>query len=164
MDEGFVYFIKAGTEFVKIGYSKEVKQRLNTIKSSNPQKVSLLGVIEGGVKKEREIQSQFRHFRIRGEWFDLSLELKKFIDDHAVNYSPPKRKGQHTKEREPAYQRIPITVYLTVDNAKYLKLLSEKTGISMSAIVNMAIEEYAKDERERQKTESYYFIESELTI
>lgn len=145
MNDGFVYFIKAGTEFVKIGYTKEVKGRLSSITVSSPLPISLIGVIEGGVKKEKEIQRKFKHFRVRGEWFDLSSELKEFIDTHVIEYKPPQRKGQHKKPktRTKYYEdagRSKMTVYLIPENLEYLKRLSLEIGISMSSLVNEMIE------------------------
>ncbi|MDP2645904.1 MAG: GIY-YIG nuclease family protein [Patescibacteria group bacterium] len=87
-----IYFVKAGGDFVKIGHTtNNIKERLASIQTGCPLKLVILKTIEGNVKKEREIHKQFYKYRIRGEWFDLTPEIKKFIRSSKRFRNPTKR-------------------------------------------------------------------------
>lgn len=78
--EGMVYFI--GTdEYVKIGVTTNVDQRLSQIHTSCPLPVELLKLEEGGYQREFELHTLFEEYNEKLEWFrnegDLNLYLKK---------------------------------------------------------------------------------------
>lgn len=73
-----VYFI-AQNNMVKIGYSKDVKKRIKSLKTASPYPLILLGYIEGDKQKERELHNQFIDYKQSGEWFKLS-------DDKILNF------------------------------------------------------------------------------
>lgn len=77
----FVYFIEAaGLGTVKIGWSrKHPVQRLYRLRVGSPVALELLGFMRGDRSMERRLHRRFRHQRARGEWFNLSDELRTFI-------------------------------------------------------------------------------------
>ena len=85
--DGIVYFISAGKEAIKIGYSQnDVSNRLKILQIGNHLELNLLGTVQGGVDKEWELHQLFLKYKIRGEWFKFNDEICKFIIgeiDHA---------------------------------------------------------------------------------
>lgn len=69
-----VYFIRAA-QFVKIGYSRNVAQRLDAIRSSTPHNAELLGDIRGDLNTEKAVHRIAKRYRHHREWFSLGAEL-----------------------------------------------------------------------------------------
>jgi hypothetical protein len=77
-----VYFIAARElDLVKIGYAYNPLNRFNHLRTSCPVALTLEGAIPGGRKKEREFHLRFAIARVRGEWFKLSPNLQREIDE-----------------------------------------------------------------------------------
>jgi len=56
--------------FCKIGFTElEIEQRLLILQTGNPQKLFLVGLIDGDEEKETDIHNMFVRFHKRGEWF-----------------------------------------------------------------------------------------------
>lgn len=73
-----IYFAQALTGGpIKIGYSEDVFKRLRTLRSSNPNYIILLGVMEGGRELEKQLHGTFR--RYNREWFHDTPQLREFI-------------------------------------------------------------------------------------
>lgn len=82
---GFVYFIRAGrTNAVKIGYASNVESRLRELQCANASPLHLLGFMPGTLEDEWAWHERFAHCRIRGEWFDLGLDLREAINGLAI--------------------------------------------------------------------------------
>jgi hypothetical protein len=67
-----VYVIEAnGSDYIKIGYAKTIKQRLSNIQNGCPYKLTIwLGIFTPRFKEiERYLHSKFNHCKVRGEWF-----------------------------------------------------------------------------------------------
>jgi hypothetical protein len=74
-----VYFITDG-QYVKIGFSGNVRGRLHDLQVASPRKLIIAGVVPYGTKSlEQELHQQFKHLRIRGEWFKIAPELTEYI-------------------------------------------------------------------------------------
>ncbi len=73
-----VYFVAAG-ERVKIGWSRNVVARISQLQTANPEPISLLGVMPGGLALERQLHRQFHDARLAGEWFEKTPELVAYI-------------------------------------------------------------------------------------
>lgn len=84
--KGAVYFLKMNkVDAVKIGYSNQsdVFGRVTEIKTYCPYGAELIGFISSydAFRLEKEIHERFKAFRLKGEWFDVSIEqCKKLID------------------------------------------------------------------------------------
>jgi len=82
LDDGYVYFIRCGDDGpIKIGYSKyeSAENRLTVAQVYNPFLLTLLSVIPGGRKKEKELHSGFSESNVLGEWFLQTPELLDVI-------------------------------------------------------------------------------------
>lgn len=73
---GFVYLLKTG-EFYKIGKTFNIKKRVSSIQTANPNKIELIAYKESGdaFSDEQEVHKLLKDYRVRGEWFKLPEEL-----------------------------------------------------------------------------------------
>jgi len=78
-DDGYVYFIRDG-EYMKIGYSTDVQQRMKSLITANPRDIELIAVFPGSTKTERELHSAFAYCRHRGEWFHIDPKMYDIIN------------------------------------------------------------------------------------
>lgn len=83
--------------FVKIGHAENIWRRLGETQTYSPDHIKVLSIIEGGESLERELHRRFERYRVRGEWFKLSPEIKKFTRGF-----PPPPFQQHTRYVPPA--------------------------------------------------------------
>lgn len=74
-----VYFIEA-QGFIKIGFTSNLPQRIQAIRSGIPYgETILLHDIPGDFDLEVDMHRKFSHLRERGEWFRKEPELLDFI-------------------------------------------------------------------------------------
>ena len=76
--ERYVYFIKSKNS-VKIGISNNPKQRLKSLQTANPNKLHIIGYVNGDICKEKKIQADLRKYSISGEWFKYCNKVKEYI-------------------------------------------------------------------------------------
>ena len=76
--ESKVYFI-GDDDHIKIGISESPNHRLSEMQIGNPSKLRIYCIIKGGAYLEKKLQDRFKKYKIRGEWFKLTGELKNFI-------------------------------------------------------------------------------------
>lgn len=75
-----IYFIFAPTaNRIKIGFSKHPEKRVNSIMTSSPFELELLGVINGTLEEEQALHQRFSHLRAHREWFEATPELRAYI-------------------------------------------------------------------------------------
>ena len=74
-----IYFVTCNG-FVKIGYSSNPEERLNTIQTGNPYEVFLEATLDGGAGTEKEIQHFFSQYHHNREWFELKGDLLEFLE------------------------------------------------------------------------------------
>lgn len=85
-EQSWVYFIgdsSAGT--IKIGYSKNLAQRLSQLQTATTNELQLLGSLVGGSRLERRLHEQFSSLRVRGEWFRPGPELIQYLREHCIS-------------------------------------------------------------------------------
>lgn len=78
-----VYFIR--DEFsgrVKIGFTKNLAERLGMIQGGCPGKITLIGVVRGGKAVEAALHLAFAEYRTRGEWFVFGVEMEEWLKVH----------------------------------------------------------------------------------
>lgn len=76
----FVYFIQnPKSKEIKIGLTKDIKRRLNDIKTYFPYGIELLHIIEGNKLFEMELHEKFKNYNISGEWFEPAEEILNYI-------------------------------------------------------------------------------------
>jgi len=81
-----IYFIQAGENGpIKIGQSNNVMERLSQLQTANPYELKLIWLYSGSDYTEIEIQNEFKHENIRGEWFHPSDKLFSFIHTEMGN-------------------------------------------------------------------------------
>jgi len=82
-----IYFIMSG-DLVKIGYSNDPKRRLAMLSTGCPTECRLIGVMPGDKAKESELHKRFASERVRGEWFNFTVEMNILLGEHAVHVPP----------------------------------------------------------------------------
>jgi N6-adenosine-specific RNA methylase IME4 len=81
--ESLIYFLyEKSSHRVKIGLTKNLNKRIDSLQTGNSSQLLLAGVILGEQPKEAEIHAKFDHLRVNGEWFSCSNELIKFINSN----------------------------------------------------------------------------------
>lgn len=75
---GVIYFVRSWN-FIKIGFSVDIKTRLLSLQTGSPYEIELLALMPGTPKDEADILGRFSPVRIRGEWFEPHPELMAFI-------------------------------------------------------------------------------------
>jgi hypothetical protein len=91
---GYIYFVQC-LGYVKIGITTNVKARFSSLRSSNPNELKILlvlnfNIIREAKSKEREFHTQFSSKRHRGEWFNLhvnDLAPVMFTYEQNINYT-----------------------------------------------------------------------------
>ena len=86
----FVYFVyNPSTGEVKIGQTKNVKARLQSLQTEEGVPLILLGVEEDVVPLEKRLHRKFKKFNTRGEWFKVEGALAKYLSQlSALNNTP----------------------------------------------------------------------------
>jgi len=73
------YIILDGVNnLVKIGESENPKERLKQFQTANPNKLELVGMTD---EPEGVVHNRFRGDRARGEWFEYSDEIRRFVQE-----------------------------------------------------------------------------------
>ena len=87
----YFYHLKESNK-VKIGYSKNIPQRIKTLNTAIHEEGNLIRVIEGyGYEAESWLHNYFKHLKVKGEWFTyspemLSIGLPKEISNPYLKY------------------------------------------------------------------------------
>ena len=74
----YIYFIQCG-EYVKIGYTTSVGERLKALRGMVPYPLKLLKVIEGMIAGERAVHKRLALYHHAYEWFRLEPDLLEAI-------------------------------------------------------------------------------------
>ncbi len=82
-----VYFAQR-EELIKIGYSRNVPDRMVALKSK------LIGAIPGDRAVEAKLHERFSHLRAHGEWFKAGEDLLAYIKHEAQNHKPDSETAQ----------------------------------------------------------------------
>jgi hypothetical protein len=76
----YIYFIQEPiTKSIKIGTTKNIKNRMSQLQTSIPFQLILLKFIKGDFIKEKELHDKFSQYRLSGEWFSENDELLDYI-------------------------------------------------------------------------------------
>lgn len=75
-----VYFVEAvGTGFVKVGRSKNIAERVATLRANNGALLRLLRWDKGGAREERALHGRYDYYRSHGEWFIVFPHLASHV-------------------------------------------------------------------------------------
>jgi len=81
---GSVYFIACDNRFVKIGFARNVVERLAELQTGCPFKLRIIGELPGvAPSMESVFHEVLSQLRFRGEWFELTDRLRLMI--HEIN-------------------------------------------------------------------------------
>ena len=78
----YIYFIKqdhGDRAYVKIGISRNPKERLKYLQTASPVELELMLCIEGDRDLERLIHGAFADDRAEGEWFEWSPQIDAIV-------------------------------------------------------------------------------------
>lgn len=81
---GKVYFISSGDKNIKIGYAKNIGQRISSLQTANPELLKLIGYIYESVVSENDAHIRYASDHIRGEWFKYSRAMVEYINVKGV--------------------------------------------------------------------------------
>lgn len=90
--EGYIYLIKSGNGYYKIGRTKNVEKRLSQHERDYPLELRVIHTVQSATVK-RDEKRLLRAFRkagknLQGEWFELDhhdVEWIKDIEDYSIN-------------------------------------------------------------------------------
>ncbi len=79
-----IYFIQHGeVGAIKIGFTDDIKRRLNEFQTASPAKLYLLYATDGIYEDETELHKKFKEFREYGEWFRPAHDIFNHIIQNA---------------------------------------------------------------------------------
>lgn len=73
-----VYIVQIG-KWVKVGYSTDLEQRLQSFTTGTAEPIKLLAMFPGGRSDEARLHRALEESRVRGEFFHLDYRLSDFI-------------------------------------------------------------------------------------
>jgi DNA-binding XRE family transcriptional regulator len=125
-----IYFIKH-TEYITIGYTNDIQNRLSQLQVSCPVRLKVLGLIDGLLEDEALHHEKFKHLSTSGEWFKQTSELDKFINTLDKNLMW--KHGFETHE----FSVIGVIKSCRIERNLSMEELGEKLGVSKQAIMDM---------------------------
>jgi hypothetical protein len=82
MMSGSVYFIlNPATGALKVGWSESPEDRLRTLQTASPDRLTLLGSVEGDLADEATMHEALAEYRLEGEWFRATQDVLRRITD-----------------------------------------------------------------------------------
>lgn len=117
-----VYFIKCA-EYIKIGYTIDLENRLKAAKTFNPFPLEVLRILDGDMKREKQIHKELSKFKHEGEWLIDCEEVRGYIktqtfaDPTNLDKPTPMELGYKHKEclKDIVARRIDDTLLVTLD-------------------------------------------------
>jgi hypothetical protein len=123
--DGWVYFVQWASMpyHVKIGFSTSLGDRFASFLTSSPDTLIVVKAFEANRDDEQELHERFENSRHAGEWFHLSIAIKKYLESEALCESRiqwlPMRPGLaqslealHQEKRLPRYVKNARTFVL----------------------------------------------------
>lgn len=105
-----IYFVQnKATKNVKIGYCKDnLKSRISSLQTGSAEQLECIMVLDGTFRDEKTLHIRFDRLRIRGEWFEFSEDLQRFLDDNKSNCRLEKSDIPKAEKRKRKIQPIKI--------------------------------------------------------
>jgi Meiotically up-regulated gene 113 len=103
----YTYFVHSPTlKAIKIGKSVKPVQRLKDFGTANPDKLTILGTLEGN--REKEFHERFNEYRIdpKREWFSMGPALLDFLKAEFKCALRQKRPGRPNTQRAESWESI----------------------------------------------------------
>lgn len=77
---GFIYVLGFG-RFVKIGFTRNIQQRIAELGRLLPEDPALLMLFPGSLATEAGLHARFKKYRRNGEWFFRAPELEAWLTE-----------------------------------------------------------------------------------
>lgn len=140
-----VYFVQAGQGGpIKIGYTENLRLRLQALSAGVPHEIIPLGVDDGALAgDEIDIHIRFAKCRLRGEWFNPTPELLAYISE---NSDPIPRKPRRSGRR--TLSSALLSAYIENRVLDELISISDKKNEPFENTVERAIREFCDRERD----------------
>lgn len=81
---GFVYILRDKDQ-VKIGFSKNPRNRIATLQNNSGRALRVAACIPGTLEDEQRLHARFSTYRIHGEWFAAVGDLREFLRNPSRN-------------------------------------------------------------------------------
>jgi hypothetical protein len=159
MSEGVVYFAQCrGTARIKIGFTTNVKKRMDGLNSGSSTQIKLLYTEPGSTETEAEYHQRFRVSRVQEvssrEWFYPTRGIRAFLRSNGIT---PKRGFSPQRVRGLAGEKARLHNELRKvrREQKHLKFLVEKQNeshCSMVRLLNLVFELRSDDDIRARKS------------
>ena len=80
-----VYFVSGDDQFIKIGFTTDLKKRIASLNTASPRALRVRLVLDGSLELEQELHTKFSRYRANGEWFHFSEEIRQYIEDNSLD-------------------------------------------------------------------------------
>lgn len=95
---GFIYFIQGENGGpIKIGYTKDIEQRLKELQTGYPDILKLLIAFPGNHEYEKALHRQLKLYRLNGEWFKPDPAVFRKINELSAINKELKQRRPKTK-------------------------------------------------------------------
>ncbi len=141
-DTSVVYFLQIADGPIKIGSARKFWARYVGLCSGMAENPKVLGVIEGNIKQERELQAKFAHLWIRREWFKPDQELLDFIANNAVD--PPVRyrsNGRGPGRPRSTHELASTALRLPAEQLERWRTIAAAQSQSLSSMIRQHVEQ-----------------------
>lgn len=81
-----LYVIDAEQQYVKVGVSVDVNDRMKSLQAASPLTLRFLQVVHAGLDVETELKHLLREYRKHGEWYHQNEVVLSIIQNHLKDY------------------------------------------------------------------------------
>jgi hypothetical protein len=138
-----VYILKTGKNHYKIGKTQNLQQRLAAYHTHMPVEFRVIRqyLASNMDELEESLHVVFQHKRVKGEWFQLTLEDLIICDNISRGYAFEKMQKQVKKYKEIEYSGNPLLQVMEASE-KYLRNYSKivedvKLGLNTNEIIEL---------------------------
>jgi hypothetical protein len=122
--------IRAGEDGpVKIGTATNATHRIDSLKAASYLRLHVVRLIEGGRREEQALHHEFRHLRIKGEWFTYDPRMLD-IDPTTIPLAPPRPKPGSPRTPRPCAVHEPLHIPKTASPSVKFSLYLQAIGWS----------------------------------
>lgn len=109
-----LYFIEmVESKRIKIGYTAGyAERRMSQLQTGQPERLILLGTIEGEMSDERSLHRELKQYRLGGEWF--SGDVKEIVT-HLISTNGPWYRCRELSINRRAMEREWESIFRTTD-------------------------------------------------
>lgn len=157
-----IYFVRVA-EFVKIGFSSGVLDRIKAIESHNPQELVILGCIDGLLDDEKKLHREFEEYWHRNEWFRATPKLLKGIAAILKKYGKPlpvskqktlvvTKRGKIVRSSPPPREKMKLaSLRLPLEQIERLRCLGAEIGIGWQVMFKRIIADRLVREKKNRR-------------